>query len=612
MWWGMVFLINLLGSLNPRIDKLREDAAEYFAGWLFRFLVLFPISFVIFYWIMPAMVGPTAGFIKVLWPLWVINILGTLALMSEETGGVDKEKVGGTLIASLFLVLVGIFTVIVVLPYKWANVNSLHVLVEVAEAAELEEVDTLHIRQVSKEMAEWRGNQIIGKDKNYGAQFVVGNYSIQRVNNELYWVAPLEFRSIAKWISADTSPGFIMVSAEDPTKEARLVTGFKMLYMMNSYFSYNIVRHVYDSYMFCRITEFTFEVTDNLKPKWVISVLKPTVGWTGNKMQCILIVDPETGAIEEYDIDKVPEWVDRVIPEDICETYNAYWGAYPHGWVNSWWGEEDVTIPTEFGLSAEDTAPDVWLTYGNDGEPYWFTGHTSASSADMSLVGFTMMNSRTGKMKFFKMTGANENAVLTAVNNAVSNFEGWHGTQPILYNIYGEKAWVVPVVGRNNTFQRIAITQASTSLVVLGETKEKALIKFRQLITKGKHIAPTASAYERKAEGEIARINEIVEDGNTIFYIRLSNVPEKLFTGAVNISPELAIAQQGDKAVLGFLETTEEVVPLSSFDIPAITLQKSKTQEEFEKLEEKRDVKEEDNWDKQEELRKELRKLQGE
>ena len=67
-----------------------------------------------------------------------------------------------------------------------------------------------------------------------------------------------------------------------------------------------------------------------------------------------------------------------------------------------------------------------------------------------------------------------------------------------------------------------------------------------------------------------------------------------------------------NKAVLGFLETAEEVVPLSSFDIPAITLQKSKTQEEFEKLEEKRAVREEDNWGKQEELRKELRKLQGE
>ena len=55
-----------------------------------------------------------------------------------------------------------------------------------------------------------------------GAYYQVGQYHIQSDGERLVWLAPLEFHGIVQWIARGTSPGIIVVSAENPNAPAEL------------------------------------------------------------------------------------------------------------------------------------------------------------------------------------------------------------------------------------------------------------------------------------------------------------------------------------------------------------------------------------------------------
>jgi len=61
---------------------------------------------------------------------------------------------------------------------------------------------------------------------------------------------------------------------------------------------------------------------------------KADINNDGYKTESVVVVDPVTGKVEEYSINDVPEWIDRVVPERIATDYISWYGAYPHGWWN--------------------------------------------------------------------------------------------------------------------------------------------------------------------------------------------------------------------------------------------------------------------------------------
>jgi hypothetical protein len=99
------------------------------------------------------------------------------------------------------------------------------------------------------------------------------------------------------------------------------------------------------------------------------------------------VIDPEKGDITEYTLGKAPEWVDRVMPEELARNYLSWYGKYVHGWLNSVITEQDVNVVS---------SGEMWLIHGNNGQAYWFAGMTSSSSNDQSLTSIVLVNSRDG------------------------------------------------------------------------------------------------------------------------------------------------------------------------------------------------------------------------
>lgn len=199
------------------------------------------------------------------------------------------------------------------------------------------------------------------------------------------------------------------------------------------------------------------------------------------------------------------------------------------------------------------------------------------------------MDSITDEMIYYPVGGyGNELTVIHAVEAApeVAIVKNYHAAQPIFYNIYGEESWVVPVLSPNHILEKVAIAYAKDLRhVAVANTKEEALAKYRELLSqlRFEKQVPSQESSVQSLEGRIAKLNSVVRDGSTVFYLMIDLVNDKVFSAPVSLGPKLALSSVGDRVKIVFLNTTEGVVPIQSFNNLGINLGKSRIQAEFEK-----------------------------
>src|SRR5699024_6178381 len=118
-------------------------------------------------------------------------------------------------------------------------------------------------------------------------------------------------------------------------------------------------------------------------PYWIV----PTIKYTGigmrKEVSGVVILDAVTGESEKYEIGEIPSWVDHAYPSDLIIEQLDNWGEYKEGFMNSIFGQKNVTVTTE-GYNYLVMDDDVYL----------YTGITSVSN-DESILGFVMVNLRT-------------------------------------------------------------------------------------------------------------------------------------------------------------------------------------------------------------------------
>lgn len=435
---------------------------------------------------------------------------------------------------------------------------------------DIQPADPKHIRLVPLELAQYLANKQLGEATGaIGSQFQVSNehMTLQMISGELWYVAPLDFKGFSVWQSTGISPGYVMVHGEDHLRPVIVKANEKFVYMPGAYFSDNLERHLWkNGYYDVGLTDYTFEIDDNGKPWWVVTVYEPTIAFFGYKVKGVVIIDPASGEIQFSALGQVPHWVDRVVPASFVENYIDYKGHYHLGWWNSVWTQKDIT---------EAEWPNI--IYGSDNEPYFAAGVTSSNLSDQSLVGLMYANSRTGKFIFYRVSGGTDEAVVQAVNNQVS-YKKWHATWPVLYNLYGTMASVVPVLGENHTYQGVAIVRLDNLQVALGQDQYAALREYQNLFAmSGQQITPEIAHNRETALGLVDRFAQEVRGNNTSYYLHIQGV-EHLFTGASELSPKLPLTKAGDKVLITYIASEEDVIPILAFDNKSLPLKTSVSQ----------------------------------
>jgi hypothetical protein len=415
------------------------------------------------------------------------------------------------------------------------------------------------IRVVDQPLAYLLGEKIIGSQPALGSQVVLGRFSIQKVNNELYWVAPLLHSGFFKWVNnTQGTNGYVMVSAtnERDVKLVQSIDGkpFHIKYQPNAYFHQNIHRHVYfNGYANTGLADFTFEIDELGNPFWVISTYDKKVGFSGSDATGILVVDAQTGKINQFAIKNAPVWVDRIQPADFIETQLNDWGEYINGYWN--FSNKDKLQITE-GLT---------LVYGKNDRSYWYTGLTSVGS-DESAVGFVLVDTRTKETTFYKQSGATEFAAQSSAEGKVQE-KGYKASLPIPYNINNIPTYVMTLKDDGGLVKMYAMVAINDYTIVgVGNSMRETLTAFKSVYNSaGNKINPSSSDAKKKISSIVTRIQSDVKNGNSFYYFTIKDYPS-IFVGSSQVSSELPVTVVGDSIEISFDIDEEKVIDVTQFN----------------------------------------------
>ena len=415
------------------------------------------------------------------------------------------------------------------------------------------------IRVVDQKLAYLLGEKIIGSQPALGSQIELGNFSIQKVNDELYWIAPLLHSGFFKWFNnKEGTPGYVMVSAtnERDVKLVQTINGkpLKIKYQSNAYFSSEIHRHIYfNGYATTGLADFTFEVDEQGNPFWVIATYDKKIGFSGENTNGILVVDAQTGEIEHYSIADSPVWVDRIQPAEFVENQLNDWGELVNGYWN--FSNTDKLQITE-GLT---------LVYGHNNKSYWYTGLTSVGS-DESAVGFVLVDTRTKETTFYKQSGATEFAAQSSAEGKVQE-KGYKASLPIPYNINGIPTYVMTLKDDGGLVKMYAMVAINDYTIVgVGNSMRETLTSFKSVYNMaGNKINPSNVAAKKSISSVISRIQSDVRNGNSFYYFTVKDYPN-IFVGSSQISNEIPVSIVGDSIKVSFDIDNEQVIDVTSFD----------------------------------------------
>ncbi len=446
------------------------------------------------------------------------------------------------------------------------------------------EIDTSQIPIVDYDTAKKLADKKLGEDMSLGSRVKLGNGTIQAVNGEIIWVFPLEHAGFFKWYKNHTTPGYIVVSASN-TNKVTYYKDYGIQYSNSSFFSYNLKRYIRNHGCITEgLTEYSFELDEEKNPHWVVTLYKNTILLGTPEAIGVVIVDADTGAIKKYGLDEVPSWVDVVQPEAFIGEQINNWGTLKDGWPNF---SDTGKIKKTSGV----------LTVYNKGECYYFTGMTSIGSDD-SVVGFVMVNTRNKKVYLAKISGATEDAAMSAANSLYSDF-GYYATEPMPINENGVPTYAVALKSKDSglitAYAMVNVNDYSIS--AKGESLNEASRAYKKkLSTAGISYAATDTAYGYQLSGNIFRISSEIQDGETYYTFIIAGEENKIFVAGYTLSVELAITRDGDIVSISYIDDGKDYYNVTDFDNLAFaTAALSDNQTKREQLDEGVGVYEDDN-----------------
>jgi hypothetical protein len=421
------------------------------------------------------------------------------------------------------------------------------------------------IRVVDQELAYNLGDKVLGAQSGLGSQVVLGEFTIQKVNDQLYWVAPLLHSGFFKWNkNRSGTPGYVMVNAtnERDVKLVQQVGGnpVRIKFQSEAFFGDNLYRHIY-MHGHCSegLTDFTFEIDDNGIPHWVVTKYKKKVGFYGSDAVSVLVVNAADGKIVEYAMHNVPTWIDRIQPEKFIEEQLNDWGEFVHGYWN--FSNENKLKITE-GLT---------LVYGEDNKSYWYTGLTSVG-ADESTVGFVLVDTRTKKAIWYKQSGATESAAQNSAMGKVQE-KGYTATIPTPYNINNIPTYVMTLKDNAGLVKMYAMVAIEDYTIVgVGNTLMETLMAYRNAFnTNGNRLNTESLSKKISKKGVVTRMNSDVKNGNSYYYFTVKG-EDKIFVGTSQISNDFPLTYAQDSIEIMYENDKEKLIGVSSFSNLSIQL----------------------------------------
>ncbi|NGP44626.1 hypothetical protein G4V62_06525 [Bacillaceae bacterium SIJ1] len=560
---GALVCLNVYPSAWQKAISGRERS--FWKAQLVRYVIGLVVSFVLIYLLL--IDWTWSGFLSSFGYVFALNLIITpfvkLGEVKEEDAAEMSQKIAhklhkrgidGFLNTFGFMLLAGLLFMHLVFPLTQAKELAQLGGIEPSDK-QIESVTDEAVRSVPYSYARYKSEIVFGNIDNY-SYYDLGESSIQKIDDELYWVSPIEYASIWRWWSADSSPGYIMVSAEDPNAEAQLVSDYDMKYIPSAYFGENLERHVRQKYKDVILIGKSFEPDDDGKPYYAYSYARYELFRSGPKAEGVILVDAVTGEMQDYALGEQPAFVDNAMHSSIALDYAKWYGKYRNGFWNSMFAKKGVHEPT-----SEDEMIGV---LGSDGELYWMIDHMRPNQDSNTMVGFSMVNTSTGEFVYYTGSAGllNARGAQEVVNKSFQR-EQWIGQQPVLYSVYDNYTWVVPVVDGNGLMREIALVHAESGKIASGKSRKEAFNRYRQMLAQElgqDDYLPSDVLEEETIEGEVYRMSQTFN--NTLKQMLIRG-EQRVIEVDVSKVPEAVFIQEGDTVRVKAIDTAENVLSVT-------------------------------------------------
>ena len=428
-------------------------------------------------------------------------------------------------------------------------------------ASEVQEISFDQIPMLDRDSASKLGNRKLGELADMVSQFEVDDdYTQINYKGRPVRVTALRYGDWIKWLNNRQSglPAYLIIDMVTQNVEVvRLEQGIR--YTTAEHFGRNLNRYLrfhYPTYIF---DSPAFEIDEEGNPYWVCPRITNTIGlFGGTDVLGAVLVNAVTGETEYYKVGDIPTWVDHVYNADLIISQYDNHGRYIHGFINSLFGQRDVTITTE-GYNYIALNDDV----------YMYTGITSVVS-DESNVGFILSNQRTKETRFYSVAGAEEYSAMDSARGQVQQMN-YTATFPLLLNIADQPSYFMALKDAAGLVKMYAMVNVSQyQIVATGATVADCESNYRLMLARNGLIdqgdADITPSGQGQVTGTIAEIRSAVVDGNTWYYLRLQDGTVYYAISAAD-DKNAVILSVGDSVTITFTEGDERI--LSAYSVTA-------------------------------------------
>ena len=422
------------------------------------------------------------------------------------------------------------------------NAKKYQQLMTVEEGEFTEDIEELPYEKIpilDRDTAVILGDRKMGSMVDMVSQFDVDDiYSQINYQDRPYRVTPLKYASIIKWFTnrSEGIPAYIRINMADQTTElVQLEEGIK--YTTSEHFNRNIYRHLRFAHPTYIYGELSFEIDEEGVPYWIAPVKKFNIGlFGGETVGKVVICNAINGEMTTYDIEDVPQWVDRAYSADLLVQLFDYYGTLKHGFLNSVLSQKDCLKTTD-GYNYLALDDDVWM----------YTGVTSVNQ-DQSNVGFVLSNQRTMETRYYEVEGATEAAAMSSAEGQVQNLQ-YKATFPLLLNISDEPTYLLSLKDSAGLVKKYAMVNVQQyQIVAIGDSIGQCEDNYLELLLgNGIKEVEQDTRKEETLTGKVTKVAQAVLEGSSHYYLMVEgsdaifDVPVADFIEVIRVEPGMEI-----------------------------------------------------------------------
>lgn len=474
-------------------------------------LITAVLGFVLYYLTLPAISLKSTG----LW-FYLIILLIIYSMFSTLYGFINLKKAGiasiagfiGVGIAILIFIIAGIAGSRLINSRGYANILKEHIKESDFNTykATLDNVPLL-----DKDSAVQISNRKLGSLVDVVSQFELGENEQITLNGRSVRVSPLYYGSFFKWNNNKNTgtPGYIKIDMM--TQEAELVRTEKGIkYSPSEFFGRDLKRYLRKRYPTAIFNSFNFEISEEGTPFWIVPVESHTIGLFGGvDIHNVLVVNAITGNVDEFAVERVPEWIDNVYNSSLIISQYDDFGSLQSGYWNSVFGQRGVKVTTD-GYNYIPQDNDNWI----------YTGVTSTGK-DESNIGFILSNKRTKETIYYPISGAEEYSAMSSAEGVVQHL-GYIATFPLLLRIEGQPTYMMALKDAGGLVKMYGMVNVEKyQVVATGDTINSTKQRYRELL-KSNSLDVSEIETER-VTGVIENIKTASIDGTTYYYVKVTS-----------------------------------------------------------------------------------------